>query len=167
MVLKTPSAIARYEREKAETRARQLQAVEMRKSGYSFRKIAEEQGCTIKTALKRYNVGIKTHIPPELIDAVRATELDRFDALTVMNHKLMIKAYEAGDVDAFCKLEDRLLAVHDRRAKLVPIQVPQRLVVDATITEQTDQDRELADLLRKEAEKVEESIRFLNENAAP
>ena len=40
---KTPAALARWEREKAEQRQAVLEAVELRKSGYSFRQIAEHQ----------------------------------------------------------------------------------------------------------------------------
>ena len=164
---RTPSAVARWEREKAEYRRLVLESVELRKSGYSFRAIGEHQGCSIHTAIKRYNKGIKEYVPPELVEAARATEIDRFDALVVMNHTLLVKAYQAGDVDAVCKLQDKLLAIHDRRAKLIPIQVPTRLVVDATVEHTTDQDRELADLLSGMSQEVEDKINDLRENAAP
>lgn len=158
-------AIARYEREKAEQRRLRREAVEMRSGGFSFRQIAEHQRCTPTTALNRYNKGQATYIPQELIESTRTTELDRFDALTLMSMNLLDKAFAAGDVDAVCKLQDKVLAVHDRRKKMVPIEVPVTLVIDQKVEHTTPQDRELADLLGQAAADVEDKMRWLTENA--
>ena len=158
-------ALARREREKAEQRRLVLQAVELRGASHSFRSIADIQGCSIKTATKRYHKGIHQYVPDELVEAVRKTELDRFDVLTMMNISLMGTAYKAGDIDTLLKLQDRVLAVHDRRKKLVPIEVPQRLIIDQTVA--TAQDDELSSLLSGMESNVEETIRRLQENRTP
>lgn len=162
--LKTPLAIAKYEREKAERRALDMQALELRKNGKSFREIAEIQGCALPTATKRFHRAARNYMPEELVTAVRQMELDRFDGMTQINIDLLRRAYQAGDVDQVCKIEGVMLAIHDRRAKLIPIQVPQRLVVDATV--ETTPDRELSGFLAAEAERVAETIAYLNETAA-
>jgi hypothetical protein len=167
MPLTNPSAVAKFEREKAQARELRRQALEMRKSGKTFREIADVQNCAIRTAMTRYNKAMKEYVPQELVESVRGTELDRFDALTQINISLLAKAYEAGDIDAVCKLQDKILAVHDRRAKLVPIQVPTRVVLDATVEHTTEQDRELRDLLSGMSKDVEDKINSLREHAAP
>jgi len=164
-VPKSPAAIARYEREKAENRERQRQALELRQSGHTYRQIAEIQGTSARSAMLRCKKAVKKDIPPELVETVRDIELSRLDIITQMNLILMQKAYEAGDVDNFCKLQDRVHAVHDRRKKMIPIEAPTKLVIDQTTTMQTDQDRELSDLLSRKAQEVEDTIRWLSENA--
>lgn len=166
MPLQSQAAIARFEREKAEQMNARREAVELRKNGLSFRKIAEAQGCTVRTATKRYERGLKEYVPAELVESARAIELDRFDALTQINIALLAKAFEAGDIDSVCKLQDKILAVHDRRANLIPIKVPQRLVVDATVETKTDQDRELSDLLGRMSAETAEKIAWLQQTRA-
>ena len=160
------AAVARWEREKAERRLLVQEAVEMRRDGNSWRAIAEHQHCSVNTAVARYRRGIKQYLPGELVESARATELDRFDALTLLNLTLIGEAYQARDIEAFCKLQDKILAIHDRRAKLIPMQVPVKMVIDGTIDYTTDQDRELADLLGRASADVEEKIAWLVENTA-
>ena len=160
----TAAGIARYEREKAQRRQLQRQVLELRKAGYTYRQIAELQGCNIGTAMKRHKRAMAKEVPSELVEQVRGIELDRYDSLTQMNMNLLVRAYESGNIDDYCKLVDRINSVHDRRKKLVPIEVPTRLIVDQTIEHQTEQDRELADLLSGMAQDVEDKIRWLSEN---
>lgn len=163
---RSAAAVARWEREKAERRQLVQEAVEMRKNAHSFRAIAEHQGCSVNTAVARYRRGLKQYLPGELVESARATELDRFDALTQMNITLLAEAFDRRDIESICKLQDKILAIHDRRAKLVPMQIPVRMVIDQTIDHTTDQDRELAELLGQAAQDVEEKIQWLVENTA-
>jgi hypothetical protein len=165
-VARSAAAVARWEREKAERRQLVQEAVEMRKNAYSFRAIAEHQGCTIQTATQRFRRGSKQYLPPELVESSRATELDRFDALTHINLTLLAEAVKDRDIDSVCKLQDKILAIHDRRAKLIPMQVPVKMVIDGLIDGATDQDRELTALLSAAAQDVEEKIQWLVENTA-
>lgn len=135
----------------------------MRQAGYSYSQIAEAQRTSIKSAMSRVRKGAARDIPTELVETVRNLELSRMDTITLMNLSLMQKAYEAGDVDSFCKLQDRVHAVHDRRKKIVPIEAPTKLVIDQTTTMQTDQDRELSEMLARKAQEVEDTVRWLTE----
>jgi hypothetical protein len=161
---RSPAAIARWEREKSEQRALQREALELRQAGYSFRRIAEIQGCSVRTAATRHRKACRREVPEELIVETRKVELDRYDTLTLMNMKLLAQAFEVGDIEAFCKIQDRINAVHDRRAKMIPIQVPVTMVIDQKVDHTTDQDRELSTLLGQAAQDVEDKIRWLNEN---
>lgn len=160
---RSAAAIARWEREKAQQRQGQRQALEMRQMGYSYRQIAEAQNISVRSATLRCKKAVRRDIPTELVETVRNLELDRLDTITTMNLALMQRAYSAGDIESFCKLQDRVHAVHDRRKKMVPIEVPTRLVVDQTTTVQTDQDRELAEMLANKAQEVEDTVRWLTE----
>lgn len=159
----SPAGIARVEREKAERRRLKLQVVELRQTGHSFRQIAEIQGCSVRTATNRYRSGIKNYIPQELIEAARATELDRYDALTQIAISMMARAYEKGDVDAVCKLQDRVLSISAARSKILPIQVPTHVVIDQSVTAQTTEDKELADLLARATQDVEEKLKWITD----
>jgi hypothetical protein len=161
------AALARREREKDENRRLTLQALELRKNGMSFREIAEIQHCNPQTAARRYRKGCKQYLPQELVESARATELDRFDALTQINISLIAEAYKARDIDTLLKLEDRTLAIHDRRKKLIPMEVPTTIKLDQTIETVTDQDRELAAFLDQHEAEVEAEIRRIRETAAP
>lgn len=160
---RSAAAIARWEREKAHSRQLQRETLEMRKAGFSYRQIAEVHGCSVATSLKRYKKAIARDVPGELIEHTRTLELDRYDAITQMNMALLQKAYESGDVEAFCKIQNQIHSVHDRRKGIVPIAVPAKLVVDQSVTTQTEQDRELADLLGKAAQDVEDKVRWLTQ----
>lgn len=160
---RSAAAIARWEREKANNRERQRQALEMRQAGYSYSQIAQAQGTSSKSAMSRVKKAAARDIPTELVETVRDIELFRLDTITLMNLSLMQKAYEAGDIENFCKLQDRVHAVHDRRKKIVPIEAPTKLVIDQNTTVQTDQDRELSEMLARKAQEVEDTVRWLTE----
>lgn len=160
---RSAAAIARYERERAERQRLKVQALEMRRLGIPYRQIAEEQGCNVRTAISRVKKAIKQNVPQELVDATRAIELDRYDQITTMNLTLLQKAYESGDIENYCKLQDRINAIHDRRAKIVPIQQPTHLVIDQSVTTQTDQDRELTELLSRQSKEVEDKLKWMTE----
>jgi len=160
---RTPAAIARFEREKANQRKLQREVLELRKAGYSYYRIAQVQGCSTRTALNRYKRAIARDIPEEEIIEARKLELDRYDEITVMNMALLARAFEAGDVETFCKIQDRINGVHDRRRMMIPIQVNPKLVIEQETTLRTAQDSELADLLGKAANDVEDKVRWLTE----
>lgn len=162
---RTAAGIARIAREKDEQRRLVAEVLELRKSGHSYRQIAEIQGTTARTAMLRERKALARHVPVELIESVRTIELDRYDTITLMNLSLLARAYDSGDIENFCKIQDRINSVHDRRAKLVPIQVPTQLVIDQSIEHRTEQDRELADLLGRATQDVEDKIRQLAEDA--
>ena len=153
-----PAAIIAYERKRSESRRLQTQALEMRKAGHTYREIGEVQGCSAPTAAHRVTRAIKREVPKELIDSVRAIELDRIDTITKMNIALMESAYRAGNHDLFFKAQNAVNAQHDRRKSIVPIQQPTKLIIDQQVTNQSEQDRELSELIGKEAEQMQSKL---------
>lgn len=162
-VPRTASAIARFERSKAENRTLQREALEMRKNGMTYRQIAEIQNCGAGTAASRVQKAIRREVPTELVDATRAVELDRMDTMTLMNLTLMQKAYDRGDVETFLKVQDRVNAIHDRRKTIVPIVQPTKVIIDQAVTTQSEQDRELSELIGKAADAVNRNLDSLKQ----
>lgn len=142
---------------------------ELRLRGLSIRQIAEhvavEYGWTLSksTVENRIRCEIRETVEP-LRDEVRQMELDRLDrlqqvALHVMNadHPLVSDGrvvrieQEDGtkvplqDHAPVLAAMDRFLKIQDRRAKYLGLDAPQR--VDATVTETTQQDLELIDMV--------------------
>lgn len=148
--LKNPSAIARYNRVKAQNRLLRQQAYDLRRANHSYVQIAEIQGCTVATARRRYERAVRDYIPTELIDEIRKMELDRFDALQLTLLPMMERQRRLGDIDMFLKLFDRYLAVSDRRVNLTGAKAPVQVQIEGTIVQQSEQDRELQDLLRRQ-----------------
>ena len=103
----SPAAIIRYERKRAESKRLQTEALEMRRSGYSYREIAAHQNCAVTTAATRVTKAIRREVPQELIDSTRAIELDRIDQMT-----------KNGEV-----AEDESKRAHQRLQKLVDGQI--------------------------------------------
>jgi len=151
--LKSPAAIARWNREKAQKRWLRQQAYDLRKTNHSLAQIAAIQGCTIATARKRYEQAIKEYVPEELIKEIRAMELDRYDALQQTLLPMIEERRRLKDVDGFMKLFNGYLSVSDRRIKLTGAAAPVQVRIDGTIVQESEQDRELKRLI-KDAEEV-------------
>lgn len=158
-----PVVIARYERKRAETRRLQVEALELRKAGYSYRRIGEIQNCKASTAANRVTNAIQREVPRELVDSTRAIELERLDAMTKICQEVMAQAVAKGDTETYFKAQDRWNAIHDRRARIVPIQEPTKLVIDQQGAVQNDQDRELTEIIGKRADEMKAQIDSLNQ----
>lgn len=157
-----PVAVATYERKRAESRRLQVQALELRKAGYTYRQIGEVQGCAATTVANRVRKAIRREVPQELIDSTRAIELERIDTMTLMCQKIMQKAFDAGDTETYFKAQDRANALHDRRANLIPIKAPTKLLIDQNVTTQTDADRELSEIIGKKADEIKAQVESLD-----
>jgi hypothetical protein len=130
---------------------------------------------------RRIECEIRETVQP-LADEVRALELDRLDqlqqvALAVMgaDHPLVsegrvVRVEQADgtkvplqDHGPVLAAMDRFLKIQDRRAKLLGLDAPTK--VDATITETTQEDLELADMIRTAQAKAAAAESQLKENA--
>lgn len=111
--------------------------LEYRKAGLSYRKIAEQMGCSVSTvyeAVKRA-MAVVSETTAQQAKVIRDTELERLDELQVA---LWSKARgrpargTPGDpnyqpaVEPDMKAVDRLLRIMERRAKLLGIDAPER-----------------------------------------
>jgi hypothetical protein len=160
---------------------------ELRLRGLSIRQIQEHVhdhlgwNLSKSTVARRITCEIKETVQP-LADEVRALELDRLDqlqqvALGVMgaDHPLVSEGrvvrieQEDGtkvplqDHGPVLAAMDRFLKIQDRRAKLLGLDAPTR--VDATVTETTQADLELAEMVREAQAKAAAAEAALKENA--
>lgn len=116
----------------AEIAERRARAFELRKDGWPYRRIATELGVGVATAHDDVRAAMEDLLPIEVIEQVREMEADRLDHLMVL--AMNVVADDAADYDTRLKAIDKVLAVQQRRAKLLGLDAPERLEVGATVT---------------------------------
>jgi len=108
-----------------ETRAKRLEALELRKRGMTYRQIADTMGCHVGTAHQWVSMAFDELVVQvnETAETVRQMELDRLDTLqeAVWTECLI------GDKAAITTM----LRVMERRSKLLGLDTPQQ--VDQTV----------------------------------
>lgn len=102
-------------------------ALELRRSGLSFREIAQEMGIGVKTASEYVQAELlelrdKTQLDASLI---RDVELERCDYML----SRIWNAVKRGEVDAVLTA----LKIQERRAKLLGLDAPTKSQIDATV----------------------------------
>lgn len=118
---------------KVRGRERELQALELRKAGFTFDRIGQQLGITtqgahqaIKRALAR--IAAKTD---EAADDVRRLELERLDGML----PVMWTQAKQGNQGAV----DRVLRIMERRARLLGLDAPAEVKIGGRITQVTEQ----------------------------
>lgn len=125
---------------RATTAEEQVRCYQLRLSGLSIRQIARATGLSVGTVSNRIQAEINARVLP-LADEVRKMELDRLDGwLARLNAEIVAGKAVARNVEVAVK-------VSERRAKLLGIDAPQQ--VEATVTEVTQEDVALAELVRE------------------
>lgn len=116
----------------------QVHCYELRLTGMSIREIAERTGISKSTVHDRIQAEISSRVTP-LAEEVRKMELDRLDGwLERLNEQIARGIQVARNVEVAVR-------VSERRAKLLGIDAPEK--VEATVTEVTQQDVALAELI--------------------
>jgi predicted DNA-binding protein (UPF0251 family) len=95
-------------------------ALKLRSLGYTYQRIADHMGCSKQTAHARVQRALAA-IPAEAVDEFRRLEMERLDL--VLN-VAMDKAMSADKGALFAV--DRVIAIMDRRAKLMGLDAPQK-----------------------------------------
>lgn len=113
-------------------------ALGLRHTGYTYRQIAAAEGVSVKCAHSRVTAAIRAGGKREA-DTERQLDLDRLDAYLVMAHARVA----AGDTKAL----ELVMRIMDRRARLLGLDVPAQVKVDATVTVQDGTDAELAEMV--------------------
>ena len=93
-------------------------ALRLRSKGMTYQKIADELGISKTAAYHRVQVALAA-IPAEAVDEYRRLETDRLDNLL----ELAMRKVESED-KGFLFAIDRVLAIMDRRAKLLGLDSP-------------------------------------------
>jgi hypothetical protein len=143
--------------DRAARAARRLEALHLRLAGWDYDTIARHLGLRHRSSAYRLVQAALAARQREAAPAVRALELARLDALL---ERVWPRAM-AGHLPAV----DRVLAILDRRARLLGLHAPERAVVDVDLTVVTHEARILAarygldvgELLR-EAERIARAL---------
>src|SRR3990172_2959972 len=106
----------------AVTQARRVQALDLRLAGASYRQIALALGVGVKTAWLDVNRALREYLS-EPSDQVRAAEVARLDRLFLAHWPKAI----SGDHQATYTV----LAIMDRRARLLGLDAPKRVDITA------------------------------------
>ena len=133
--------------------ARKRDALAMRLKGYDYAAIGDALGVTSEAArhaVKRGMAEIRTEAAETAVE-VREQEAARLDRMLQTLERVQARAEEGGDTDTLLAVQDRMIRVQDRRARLMgldlhrvevtgqnggPIQIAQiqRVIVDAPTT---------------------------------
>lgn len=125
------------------------QVIDLRKAGHSIREVAEVLHISKSTVQRRQDAAL-SRIPVNDREELRKLEVLRLDRyLAALDTRV-----QTGDAQAI----QAALRVADRRAKLLGLDAP--TVVEATVTQTTQQDMELAEMIRDAQARV-----ALEENA--
>lgn len=135
----------RFDRD-PETARRDAEACRLRAQNLSYRQIAAELGVDVHTAYDAVQRGLRDTLQ-EPADEVRRLELERLDELAQQARKVMLGTHyliNQGNVVRLTRrgapLEDdgpvlaaidRLLKIQERRARLLGLDAPQRVSIDA------------------------------------
>ena len=104
----------------ARIQARRLQALELRKQGYSYRTIADTIGVNVSTAYYDVQESLKIlrELEMEKAEDVRGIEMERLD-------RLLLACWERA-IDGDDKSVRACLSIMERRAKLMGLDAPTR-----------------------------------------
>lgn len=155
------------------------QAYELRLRGRTLRQIAADMGCSTAKVQDLLREEIKERLDP-LKDQYLQYELDRLDAMqqaviAVLEQPwtVVTVSYETGEVDDDGKPEwglrkiaivddrkilgavDRLVRISESRRKLVGLDAPVKVQADVQVTETTQEDLELQELIREAKAKAD------------
>lgn len=116
----------------------QIQCYELRLTGMSIEAIAKATGIARSTVHDRIQAEITGRVQP-LAEEVRKMELDRLDRWLEKLNDQIAQGYQVA------RSIEVAIRVSERRAKLLGIDAPER--VEATVTEVTQEDIALAELV--------------------
>jgi hypothetical protein len=126
-----------------ETAEQSRRCYELKLAGWSHNRIADELKISHGTVQNRIDAHIALRVQP-LADELRAVMVDRLDLCIERLHD-QIQDDEAAH--RLARNIEVLVKVEERRAKLLGVDAPER--VEATVTEVTQADLELQELLRE------------------
>lgn len=108
-------------------------------AGWTHREIAAELGCSVRTVANRQDTALARKVPVT-VAKYRDVMNEQLDHLFRLNI-----ATAESDPSALERSIERAVKILDRKAKLNGVDAP--IMVEATVTEVTSQERQLADLL--------------------
>lgn len=117
------------------------EALTMRSRGFTYQKIADAMGCSMTGAFKRVQRALAA-IPQEAVEEYRRLEGERLDSL------LAVALHQALTGSRSLLAIDRVLAIMDRRAKLMGLDAPIRQQIEQVTYSGDSVEARLAELRR-------------------
>lgn len=114
-------------------------ALTLRLSGLSYRRIADEQGCSVSTAHDRVERALKAYVPQEDVDQLRKIEGERLEA--TIGAVLRVMSDERAQPAQILDAARTLARLQERKAKLYGLDTPVTQKVEVEV-----RDGDLADL---------------------
>lgn len=114
-------------------------ALTLRLSGLSYRRIADEQGCSVSTAHDRVDRALRAYVPQEDVDALRKIEGERLEA--TIGAVLRVMSDERAQPAQILDAARTLARLQERKAKLYGLDTPVTQKVEVEV-----RDGDLADL---------------------
>lgn len=114
-------------------------ALTLRLSGLSYRRIADTQGCSVSTAHDRVERALKAYVPQEDVDQLRKIEGERLEA--TIGRVLEVISSDAATVNQVLAAAATLARLQERKSKLYGLDTPVTQKVEVEV-----RDGDLADL---------------------
>lgn len=114
-------------------------ALTLRLSGLSYRRIADAQGCSVSTAHDRVDRALRAYVPQEDVDQLRKIEGERLEA--AIGAVLRVLSHEQASAKQVLDAATTLARLQERKAKLYGLDTPVTQKVEVEV-----RDGDLADL---------------------
>jgi DNA-binding Lrp family transcriptional regulator len=114
-------------------------ALTLRLSGLSYRRIADEQGCSVSAAHDRVQRALKAYVPQEDVDQLRKIEGERLEA--AIGAVLRVLSHEQATSKQILEAATTLARLQERKAKLYGLDTPVTQKLEVAV-----HDGDLADL---------------------
>jgi DNA-binding Lrp family transcriptional regulator len=114
-------------------------ALTLRLSGLSYRRIADEQGCSVSAAHDRVQRALNAYVPQEDVDALRKIEGERLEA--AIGAVLRVLSHEQATGKQILDAAATLARLQERKAKLYGLDTPVTQKLEVAV-----HDGDLADL---------------------
>src|SRR5688572_29477121 len=97
-------------------------ALTLRLSGLSYRRIAEAQACSVSTAHDRVERALRAYVPQEDVDQLRKIEGERLEA--AIGAVLRVLSHEQASAKQVLDAAATLARLQERKAKLYGLDTP-------------------------------------------
>lgn len=120
------------------------EALELRRDGMPYRRIAELQGCSTSTAFERVERALRAHVPRESVAEYRKLSAERLEALIGEAARIAADRYEH-DADTRLAAMGTVVRLEGRLSALIGADVPVEKTV--RVRRVSDLDARIEDLL--------------------
>lgn len=117
----------------------EAEALTLRLSGLSYRRIADQQQCSVSTAHDRVERALRAYVPHEDVEQLRKIEGERLEA--TIGAVLRVLSHEQATAKQILEAAGTLARLQERKAKLYGLDTPVTQRVEVAV-----HDGDLADL---------------------